>query len=64
MAEATDTEIIKIVTADRDNYQEAAVEAAEKELTKRNLPIELIEKTKKFQESQKQFDEIKTNTPP
>ncbi|MCW3106177.1 MAG: hypothetical protein JWQ09_683 [Segetibacter sp.] len=63
MVEASDSELIKIVTVDRENYQKAALDAAEKELTERNLPIEQVEKTKKLQETQKQFDEIKANAP-
>ena len=63
MAKAADEELIKIVTADRENYQEAAILAAQLELTKRNLPLDLIEQTKQVQATQKEFDVIKANTP-
>ena len=63
MSDATDAELIKILTVDRENYQEAAVEAAELELTKRNIPTEQIEKTRQLHTAQKQFEDIKANAP-
>ena len=63
MSTATDAELIKILTVDRENYQEAAVQAAELELTKRDIPTDQFEKTKELHTTQKQFDNIKANAP-
>ena len=38
MKQASDEELIRIVITNRDEYQEAAIAAAEKELRLRNLP--------------------------
>jgi hypothetical protein len=46
MAEASDSELIKILTIEKDKYQDAALDAAEKELNNRNLSVDQIEKTK------------------
>jgi len=45
MSKRTDKELIKIVTVDRNSYEPLAVEAAEEEITKRNLDINFIEET-------------------
>lgn len=42
MKEAPDAELIRIVVTNRDDYQEAAIAAAEAELSKRNLPEETL----------------------
>lgn len=46
MASKTTEELIKITQIDRENYQTKAVELAEKELRKRNISLEAIEKTR------------------
>src|SRR5258705_9947887 len=51
MAAASDADIIRILTSERNNYQELAIKAAERELQKRNLSIEQIEGIKKANES-------------
>ena len=63
MSEISDVELIKIVTTDRDNYQEAAIIAAENEFKKRNIPIEKFEKTKQIYETVKLEQEVKAKTP-
>jgi hypothetical protein len=45
MSKRTDKELIKIVTVDRNSYEPLAVEAAEGEITKRNLDFNFIEET-------------------
>lgn len=44
MSERTDEQLIKIVTAERDKYNPTAIDAAEFEVTKRNID------TNKFEE--------------
>jgi uncharacterized RDD family membrane protein YckC len=44
MESRTNEELIKIVTIDRENYQQMAVVAAEQEINKRQLDTNLIEK--------------------
>ena len=63
MANNSDRELLKIVTVDRDNYQPAAIEAAELELKKRNLSSEFIEQANKHNEAEKQLIEAKANEP-
>ncbi|MBP1618337.1 MAG: hypothetical protein H6Q14_2164 [Bacteroidetes bacterium] len=46
MSNRTDEELIKIVTVDRNDYQTEAVDAAEKELKKRNIDETKIESVK------------------
>ncbi len=46
MSERTDSELIKIVTADRAKYNPAAIAAAETELDKRNIDKSEFEKVK------------------
>ncbi len=46
MFRKTNTELIKIVTIDREDYQLLAIEAAENELKKRNISDFEIESTK------------------
>lgn len=40
MKEAPDAELIRIVITNRDEYQDAAIAAAEAELSRRNIPAE------------------------
>jgi hypothetical protein len=63
MKEISDTELIKIVTLDRNDYEEAALIAAENELTSRNLSLEQISAAKKTNEEQKFIRDTKANTP-
>ena len=46
MSERTDEELIKIVTADRDKYNPIGIEAAESEVTKRNIDTSKFEEIK------------------
>jgi uncharacterized RDD family membrane protein YckC len=46
MSKRTDEELIKIVTVDRNGYQPSAIEAAEQEITKRNIDATKIEEVK------------------
>ena len=46
MAKETDAQLLKILTEQRNDYQPAAVEAAEREFAKRNLSQEKIESAK------------------
>ena len=46
MSERTDEELITIVTADRANYNEIAIEAADLEVTKRNIDTSKFEEIK------------------
>jgi hypothetical protein len=63
MQSRSDDELIRIVTTDRENYQPIAIEAAEIEFKKRNLPADLIEKVKKETLSQ-DMEEIKRSIEP
>ncbi|MEO5562159.1 MAG: hypothetical protein ABIR18_01965 [Chitinophagaceae bacterium] len=63
MSEISDTELIKVVTTDREAYQEAALVAAENELSKRNLTFEQIATAKKINEAEKTIRDKKANTP-
>lgn len=63
MKEATDAELLNIVTLERDNFQEEAVVAAEVELEKRNLTPEQIHIETTFNEKQQQIRSDKANTP-
>lgn len=46
MSERTDEELIKIVTAERDNYNPTAIEAAESEVEKRNIDTNTFQEFK------------------
>lgn len=63
MIQASDVELLKIVTTDRNNYQEAAIIAAETELSRRNLSSEQITAAEMFNEQQKQNILAKANAP-
>ena len=53
MKDAPDAELIRIVITNRDEYQEAAIAAAEAELQRRNIPAEQLSllKTKQLDEN-------------
>jgi len=65
MSKRTNEELIKIVTVDRDSYQPTAIEAAEKEIEKRNIEVSKIEELKttytKLADNQKQIDSNKVS---
>lgn len=63
MRETSDAELIKILTQDRNDYQEAAIAAAENELTKRKLSAKQIESAKTFNSVQKAVSDEKANAP-
>ena len=63
MQQATDAELLKIVTIDRANYQEVALIAAEAELAKRNLTSEQINTAKSFNEKEQKIQTFKANSP-
>ncbi|HTE32270.1 MAG TPA: hypothetical protein VK666_17940 [Chryseolinea sp.] len=63
MRRTSDTELIKIVTVDRGDYQEAALIAAEKELAGRNLPVERIASAKETNEAERAIKDRKANAP-
>ena len=46
MSERTDEQLIKIVTAERDKYNPAAIDAAESEVAKRNIDTNKFEEIK------------------
>jgi len=66
MSKRTDDELIKIVTIDRDNYQQSAVEAAEYEIRNRGIDFSRVEEVKssliKTSEEQRIFDSNKAKT--
>jgi hypothetical protein len=63
MKKASDTELIKIVTTDRADYQDAALRAAEAELAVRNLHTSTIEIAKKHIEQVQKADAAKAAIP-
>ncbi len=63
MQELPDEELVRITTLDRDDYQEAALIAAEKELANRHLSSEQISSATKFNQEQKKIAESKANEP-
>lgn len=63
MKQASDAELLKIVTMDRDNYQETAVIAAEDELSRRNLTVEEISAAKSHNLQQHEIAVRKANVP-
>ncbi len=67
MSEKESNELVAIVTVKRKDYQPLAVETAEKELEKRNLPPETyahLEKEAQFQEQYKKEQVIQKNMAP
>ncbi len=63
MAKESDAQLIKILTELRNDYQPAAVEAAEKEFARRNLSSEKIEVAKELLMQEKQVTEAKAAEP-
>jgi hypothetical protein len=63
MQNASDEELIKILTVDRDGYQEDAVKEAEIELKKRNISTEAFETSKKNHEKTRKTEIEKANAP-
>ena len=63
MQNETDENLIKIVTIDRDNYQQPAVIAAEAELTRRNISTDTFETTRKDHEETRKMEIEKANAP-
>jgi len=63
MARLSDAELVRVVTSDRNDYQEAALIAAENELAKRNLTVEQISDARKTNEAEKIIRDTKANTP-
>ncbi len=60
MSKRTNEELIKVVTVDRDGYQQTAIEAAEKEIEKRHIDVKRIDELKtvynKLADDQKQIE--------
>src|SRR5437868_10173043 len=63
MEKASDAELLKIVTLDRDDYQGAAVIAAENELARRNLTTEQIADASTANVIEKTARDTKANLP-
>src|ERR1700741_4463433 len=63
MRETSDEELVKILTVFRDDYQEEAIDAAEKELQLRNLSEEKKEVYKNAAEDQRELEIKKSNEP-
>jgi len=63
MKEASDAELIRIVTTDSADYQEAALIAAKNELASRNLSIKEISEATQANEEQKLIRDTKANAP-
>ncbi|MCH4551992.1 RDD family protein [Aestuariibaculum lutulentum] len=57
MSERSDKQLIKILTVERYKYTALAIEAAEAELTKRQLPYDYVAETVKYEE-EKIIDEF------
>ena len=66
MSKRTNEELIKVVTVDRDGYQQTAIEAAEKEIEKRNIDFKRIDELKtvynKLADDQKQIESKQVNS--
>ena len=63
MSEASNEELIKIVTLLRDEYQPEAVATAEAELKKRNLPQGQFEQIRQITEFNKNVEDAKASEP-
>lgn len=63
MKKASDAELIKIVTTNRADYQEAALIAAEAELASRNLNVSTVETVKRNIEQDQKAIALKAETP-
>jgi hypothetical protein len=63
MKDASDAELIKILTTDRSDYQEVAIVAAETEFARRNLAIEHVERLKSENAFRQKIKTAKANEP-
>ena len=63
MKAISDIELLKITSIDKNNYQEAAVLAAERELKKRNISIEKIDTLNKINLINTELTVKKAETP-
>ena len=63
MSQRTDEELIKIITVDKADYQPAAVEAAEKEIEKRQINIETITEKVKEEHAQEEIKKAQQVSP-
>jgi len=61
MVQLSDTELLKVVTISRNDYQPEAIEAAEIELKNRNLSVQQTEEAIKENESLEQIKIEKAN---
>ena len=63
MSKQTDADLLKIVTGPPDDYQPAALDAAKKELAKRNLSIDQLTTVKQEIERDRKSKDEKANRP-
>lgn len=63
MSKQTDAELLKIVTGPIEDYQPAALEAAKKELAKRNLSADRLVTVKQEVEHDQKLKDEKANQP-
>ncbi len=63
MKAATDAELIRIVVTNRDDYQEAAILAAEAELTKRKFSEQKFVTIKSSIDTENEIKFFKSNAP-
>lgn len=63
MAQRTDADLLKIVSAPLDDYQPEAVEAAKQELAKRNLSYDQLAATQQEVEDKQRIRTEKANEP-
>jgi len=63
MKEASDAELIRIVITNRDEYQEAAIAAAEAERSRRKLPEETLSRLKHRQIKENAEKEYRAGLP-
>jgi hypothetical protein len=63
MEQRTDSELMEILTKDRDEYQPEALKAAEAELEKRKLTVDQIESAKQKVKTKEQSIKDKANMP-
>ena len=63
MSKRTNSELLKILNEQRNDYQPEAITAAEEEFSKRNLSQVQVTFAKQELETKKQFDEKRANEP-
>ena len=63
MKQASNVELIRIVTIARGDYQESAILAAEEEIARRNLSDAEVEKLKQVNNVKKNIEDAKANEP-